>query len=221
VDLEGAREAMVQRLLEQRVVREPRVMEAMRRVPRHVFMPGDEARAYEDRPQGIGKGQTISAPHMVAIMAEALDARPGMRVLEVGAGSGYHAAVVTELIAPGGKVWSVERFPDLATRARTNLRRAAYDEHRVEVVIGDGSEGWAPAAPYDRAYLTCAAPSAPPPILSQVKADGVLLAPIGDRRGQQLVRFTKTPAGLRVEDLGGCVFVPLIGKYGFAEVRWQ
>ncbi|HEV8358947.1 MAG TPA: protein-L-isoaspartate(D-aspartate) O-methyltransferase [Candidatus Thermoplasmatota archaeon] len=212
-----ARERMVQGLLQQGTIRSPRVADAMRRVPRHLFLPADEARAYDDRPLAIGEGQTISAPHMVGIMAEALQAQPGMAVLEVGAGSGYHAAIVAELVAPGGKVWSVERFADLAAQARANLQHAGFGEDRVEIVVGDGSVGLQEHAPYDRAYVTCAAPSVPPPILEQLRAGGRALVPVGDRWGQELMLVEKEDDRTFTRGLGGCVFVPLVGKYGFAE----
>lgn len=212
---------MVERLVAHGYMTSARVADAMRRVPRHVFLPGHEAQAYVDRPQSIGMGQTISAPHMVAMMAQALDAQPGMRVLEVGAGSGYHAAIVAQLVAPSGKVWSVERFPDLAEQARANLRHAGIGPERVEVVVGDGSEGWPPAAPYDRAYLTCAAPRAPEPVLAQLSAQGKLLAPVGGRQEQELVLFERSAEGWRETALGACVFVPLVGKHGFPETRWN
>jgi protein-L-isoaspartate(D-aspartate) O-methyltransferase len=212
---------MVERLQAQGHLRDARVAEAMRRVPRHLFLPGRGGEAYADRPLGIGAGQTISAPHMVAIMAEALEARPGMKVLEVGAGSGYHAAVVAELLHPGGRVVSVERFEDLAARARQNLAHAGYGPDRVEVVVGDGSDGWPPGAPYDRIYLTCAAPRVPPPLLEQAKERARVLAPVGDRSQQTLVLVERTPQGIVEHDLGGCVFVPLIGKHGFPETRWN
>lgn len=218
---EAAREAMVRRLQEQGYLRDPRVAEAMRRVPRHLFLPGLEGSAYVDSPLGIGQGQTISAPHMVAMMAEALDARPGLRVLEVGTGSGWHAAVVAELVGPDGKVWSIERFEDLAAKARQNLNHAGFGPERVEVVVGDGSEGWPGAAPYDRAYLTCAAPDVPKPVLEQLAEHGKLLAPVGDRYAQELMLLEKTPTGTLRRALGGCVFVPLVGKHGFQETRWN
>jgi protein-L-isoaspartate(D-aspartate) O-methyltransferase len=160
---------------------------------------------------------------MVAIMAQALDARPGMRVLEVGTGSGYHAAVVAELVAPRGGagappglVVSVERHDDLAAQARANLGHAGVGPDRVEVVVGDGSAGWPARAPYDRAYLTCAAPTLPAPILDQLVEGGQLLAPVGTRVEQELVRATKEGGVVRTEPLGGCVFVPLVGRFGFA-----
>jgi protein-L-isoaspartate(D-aspartate) O-methyltransferase len=215
VDAEGMRGRMVASLQAEGVLRSARVAEAMRRVPRHLFLDVEPGLAYVDRPLGIGQGQTISAPHMVAIMAEALEAQPGQRVLEVGAGSGYHAAVVSELVRPG-KVWSVERFPELAERARAHLRGAGVGEDAVEVVVGDGSEGWPGAAPFDRIYLTCAAPEVPAPLLGQLAEHGVLLAPVGTRDEQVLTRVRRGAQGWEREALGACVFVPLVGRHGFA-----
>lgn len=220
MDHAEARARMVEALRGRGHLRDPRVAEAMLRVPRHLFLPGMEDEAYRDTPLPIGRHQTISAPHMVAMMAEALDARPGMTVLEVGAGSGYHAAVVAELVVPGGKVWSVERVAALAEQAREHLAKAAYAD-RVEVVVGDGSLGLPERAPYDRAYLTCAAPAVPPPILEQLAPGGKLLAPVGDRTSQELLMVEKTARGTVERDLGGCVFVPLVGKHGFPETRWN
>lgn len=212
---------MVQHLLSEGHLRPGRVAEAMRRVPRHLFLPSSEEQAYADHPVGIGQEQTISAPHMVAIMAEALDARPGMHVLEVGTGSGYHAAIVAELVAPGGKVWTVERFEDLAAQARQNLLHAGIGEERVQVVVGDGSEGWPAAAPYDRVCVTCAAPWVPKPLLSELREGGRLLAPVGERAQQDLLQVDRTARGFEEQRLGACVFVPLVGKHGFAETRWN
>lgn len=227
----GLRARLVERLRARGALRTERVADAMLRVPRHLFLTASLAAAYDDRPLDIGQGQTVSAPHMVAMMAEALDLRPGQRVLEVGAGSGYHAAVVAELASPvsaamptgmrvaqpRGKVWSVERFPDLAARARQSLRHAGYGADRVEVVVGDGSEGWPPAAPYDRIYLTCAAPHVPPPLLAQLAPGGKLLAPVGARAEQELVLVEEGAQGRVERRLGPCVFVPLVGRHGFHE----
>ena len=208
---------MVEHLRSQGFLRTDRVAGAMARVRRDLFLPGQEDLAFADRPQGIGRGQTISAPHMVAMMAEALDLAPGMKVLEVGTGSGYHAAIAAELVAPGGTVWSVERFPDLAAQARANLRHAGYAEDRVRIAVGDGSEGLPRDAPFDRIYLTCAAPAVPAPLLGQLAPEGKLLAPVGTRTEQELLLVERTPQGSVRRSLGGCVFVPLVGKHGFPD----
>ena len=199
-----------------------KVERAMLRVPRELFVPPSlRDMAYDDRPLPIGHGQTISAPSVVARMTELLDPRVGDRVLEVGTGSGYQAAVLAEIVAPSdadksvwGHVWSIERIPELAEQARENLRRAGYAD-RVTVVVGDGTLGYPEEAPYDRIMVTAAAPSIPPPLLEQLKVGGRLVAPVGDRWSQRLVVVEKTGAGERVGEDIEVLFVPLIGKYGW------
>uniref|UniRef100_UPI00035CD915 protein-L-isoaspartate(D-aspartate) O-methyltransferase n=1 Tax=Halarchaeum acidiphilum TaxID=489138 RepID=UPI00035CD915 len=161
-----------------------RVVDAMRTVPRHAFVP--EARrddAYADRPLPIGHDQTVSAPHMVAVMADHLDLHSAETVLEIGTGCGYHAAVTAELVG-AENVYSVEYVDTLAEDARDNLADAGYEE--VHVRRGDGREGWPAGAPYDAAYLTCAAPTVPDAVLEQTRAGGRVLAPVGDL-AQELV----------------------------------
>lgn len=207
------RRALVARLRDQGYVRSEAVERAMRAVPRELFVQeGHRNVAYEDAPQPIGEGQTISAPHMVAMMCEHLDLAQGMRVLEVGAGSGYQAAVMASMVGGEGQVHSVERVESLAMRARMSLREAGFAN--VQVHVGDGSLGWPDAAPYHRAVLTCAAPDFPPPILEQLVPGGKILAPLGDRYCT-LTLGVKTEQGVERTELGGCVFVPLIGKHGF------
>ena len=208
---------MVQRLLREGYLRTPAVAHAMRTVPRHLFLPPRQQRlAYIDSPQEIGEGQTISAPHMVAMMLERLELAPGQKVLEVGGGSGYHAACVAQLVRPGGKVWSVEYVEKLAERSQANLLAAGVPAGEVVVVTGDGSLGMETDAPFDRIFISCAAPEVPPPLLKQLRSPGILLAPVGSRHMQSLVRVLKSPEGrLTREDHGGCMFVPLRGKYGF------
>jgi protein-L-isoaspartate(D-aspartate) O-methyltransferase len=208
---------MVQRLVKEGYVRTPAVASALRSVPRHCFLPRDrQGLAYVDSPIDIGEGQTISAPHMVAMMLERLELAPGHKVLEVGGGSGYHAACVAHLVRPGGTVCSVEYVPALAERSRGNLAAAEVPEGEVSVVAGDGSLGLEAASPFDRIFLSCAAPEVPPPLLKQLRAPGILLAPVGSRHLQSLVRVVKDTEGrLHREDHGGCIFVPLMGRYGF------
>ncbi len=205
-DRRQEREALVDRLADRRGL-SAATERAMRSVPRHAFVPSDrQAAAYEDTPLPIGEDQTISAPHMVAIMTDLLEAEEGDRVLEVGTGCGYHAAVTAEVVG-AGNVYSVEYHDSLAREARETLRAAGYGS--VSVRAGDGREGWPEHAPYDRAYLTCAAPEFPEPVVEQVRPGGLLLAPIGERT-QTLVRARKREDGsLDRERHGGVRFVPL------------
>lgn len=188
-----------------------RVLGAMRRVPRHLFVPEKVRKnAYVDYPLPIGWGQTISAPHMVAIMCDLLDIQDGMKVLEIGAGSGYHAAVMADLVG-SGHVYAVELIEGLALFARENLKKAGISN--VTVVIGDGSLGLPDYAPYDRISVACAAPEIPETLIDQLKPEGKLVIPVG-RFVQELYLVTKTN-GVKKEAKGGVVFVPLVGKKGF------
>ena len=180
---------------------------AMRAVPRHEFVPAERREAaYADRPLPIGEGQTISAPHMVAIMTDLLGVSPGDAVFEIGTGCGYHAAVTAEVVGPE-HVYSVEYHDNLAERARETLDATGYGD--VSVRAGDGRAGWPEHAPYDAAYLTCAASDFPPAIVEQVRTDGVVLGPLGDGR-QVLVRARRNADGsLNRERHGHVRFVPL------------
>lgn len=193
----------------------PSVMEAMRKVPREEFVPEQLKReAYADTPLPIGEGQTISAPHMVAIMVEALDLHPGQTVLEVGAGSGYHASVAAQLVAPDGHIYTVERVKSLAERAQANIARAGYS-HLITVMQGDGSLGLEEHAPYDRIFVACGAPRIPKPLADQLADGGKMLVPVGGRFYQDLIRVERRGHEMIRESLGGCVFVPLIGECGY------
>lgn len=217
MDFERERRNMVARLRAMGYISDPRVMRAMEKVPRHLFVPPEQVRnAYIDSPLPIGEGQTISAPHMVAIMVEAADLRPGMKILEVGGGSGYNAAVMAELVRPDGKVYTVERVPSLAARARENLQRAGYGDI-VEVIVGDGSKGLEKYQPFDRIVVTAASPGIPEPLKDQLADGGMILIPVGTRYHQELYRITRKGDRFITENLGGCIFVPLIGEYGFEE----
>ena len=189
-----------------------RVIAAMDSVPRHMFVPESEKNsAYADSPLPIGCGQTISAPHMVAIMCDLLDIQDGMKVLEIGAGSGYHAAVMAKL-AGTGHVYAVEIVEALASFARDNLKKAGITN--VTVIDEDGSLGLSGYAPYDRISVACAAPDILDTLTDQLKTGGKLVIPVG-RNYQQLYLVTKTN-GLKKEMKGGVVFVPLVGKKGFS-----
>jgi len=188
------------------------VLQAMMRVPRHLFVrESDTAHAYDDYPLSIGHGQTISAPHMVMIMCTLLDVRKGMNILEIGAGSGYHSAMLAELTGSKGRVYSIERIPELLEFARRNLQDAGY--HNVVVTAGDGTLGLPEYAPYDRITVACAAPAIPPPLVEQLKRGGRMVIPIGESV-QDLYLVHKNDV-ISKEKSGGVVFVPLIGEYGF------
>lgn len=188
------------------------VLAAMGNVPRHLFVrESDRSNAYEDYPLSIGHGQTISAPHMVGIMCSLLEIEKGMNILEIGGGSGYHAAVLAELTGPGGMVYSIERVTELAEFARQNLTDAGYKN--VVVTTGDGTLGLSEHAPYDCITVACAAPAVPQPLVDQLNRGGRMTIPIG-RYTQELYLVHKNDV-ISKEKSGGVVFVPLIGEYGF------
>lgn len=212
---EEQRDRLVDSLRGRGYLSSPEVISAMRRVPREEFLPeGMREDAYVDSPLPIGEGQTISAPHMVAIMVEALDLCPGIKVLEIGTGSGYHAAVCAEVVSPGGHIYTVERISSLARTAESNLKKAGYSE-TVTVVFGDGTNGLMDHAPYDRIFVAAAAPSIPEPLVDQLVDGGKMLVPVGGRLYQDLIRVVRKGKEVRKENLGGCVFVPLIGEHGY------
>ena len=214
IDLEHERNHLVDDLKMRGYVTSKAVEDAMRRVPREEFLPAElREEAYVDSPLPIGEGQTISAPHMVAIMAENLDLKPGQKILEVGTGSGYHAAVCAEVIAPDGHIYSIERITSLASFAEDNLKRTGYAK-LVTVILGDGSKGFPDHAPYDRIFVAAGAPDVPSPLTAQLAHGGKLLVPVGTRWYQDLIMVTRQGAKLEKENLGGCVFVPLVGEYG-------
>jgi protein-L-isoaspartate(D-aspartate) O-methyltransferase len=208
-DFAAARDRMAERLRERGAVSDDRVLAALRAVPRHEFVPDRQrSEAYADRPLSIPDGQTISAPHMVGIMADVLDLADGDRVLEIGTGCGYHAAVTAELVG-ASNVYSVEYSERLASEARERLDRLGYGD--VSVRQGDGHQGWPEHAPYDAAYLTCAAAEFPDAVVEQVHPGGRLLAPLGTGR-QTLVAATRRADGsLDRSEHGGVRFVPMRG----------
>ena len=190
------------------------VISAMSRVPRELFLPvALQSRAYEDTPLPIGLNQTISAPHMVAIMCDLLDLQPGMTVLEVGGGSGYHAAVMATMVGPTGMVYSVERMPELVAMAKRNLENAGITN--VTMVETDGSLGLPEHAPYDRISVAATAPKIPEPLKQQLRVGGKMVLPVG-RDYQDLYLVTRKN-GFCVEEKMGVIFVPLIGEEGFKE----
>jgi protein-L-isoaspartate(D-aspartate) O-methyltransferase len=206
VDFARARRELVDRLIGTGRIEHPATERAMRAVPRHEFVPAERREAaYRDRPLPIGEGQMISAPHMVATMTDLLAPDPGDRILEIGTGCGYHAAV-TSVVVGDGTVYSVEVEPELGRQARERFDRLGYD---VRVRIGDGHAGWPAHAPYDGAYLTCAPASVPESVIEQVRPGGRIAAPVGRRR-QELVRLTRrADGGVDRETHGGVRFVPM------------
>lgn len=206
---------LVKHLEREDLIRTPEVKQAFLSVDRKYFVTSlSGVMAYADTPLPTMNGQTISAPHMVAIMAEELRARPGMKVLEIGGGSGYHAAIVSRLVSPGGKVISIEVLPDLAEWGRNNLKMAEIDN--VEMVLGDGSIGHAKEAPYDRIYYTAGAPDVPNVVRDQLKDGGIILGVVGPAYGtQRLIRYTKKGDKWQEEKMTYVIFVPLIGEKGY------
>jgi protein-L-isoaspartate(D-aspartate) O-methyltransferase len=202
----AVRAAMVSRQIEARGVKDRLVLDALRRVPRHLFVPTRvEAESYEDRALPIGHGQTISQPYIVAAMTELASLKGGEKVLEIGTGSGYQAAVLAEI---AGSVYSIEIVPELAQEARTRLKRLGYD--RVKVRTGDGWAGWPEEAPFDAIIVTAAPETVPPPLVEQLKTGGRLVIPVGPREDQKLQRLVKTATGLKKESVFPVRFVPFL-----------
>jgi protein-L-isoaspartate(D-aspartate) O-methyltransferase len=203
---------MVERQLRPRGIHDPHVLAAMGRVPREEFVrDGDRARAYDDDPLPIGFGQTISQPLMVALICQEAAVHPGQRVLDVGAGSAYQAAVLAEL---GAEVYTVERIEELAAFARRNLERAGYAD-RVTVHVGDGTLGLPDLAPFDRIVVAAAAPRTPETLYRQLVPNGRLVVPVGPRHDQRLEVIVASPEGPAVARTVPCRFVPLVGDEGF------
>ena len=210
-DFAAARNEMVARQIRARGILSPRVLSAMSAVARHEFVPMEaQASAYSDEPLPIGGGQTISQPYMVAAMTDALLLSGTERVLEIGGGCGYQAAILSLLAR---EVIVVELQPALASASRERLARLGYSNVRVE--DGDGSLGWPTGAPYDAILVSAAAPAIPPPLLEQLAEGGRLVIPVGGSDRQHLLRVTKRHSGQTQESLCACRFVPLLGRYGW------
>ncbi len=211
IDFPKARLKMVEEQITSRGIKDAKLIAAMKKIPRHLFV--EEAlqnQAYTDHPLPIGEKQTISQPYMVALMTEALLLTGKEKVLEVGTGSGYQTAILAEL---SEKVFSIERIRPLALRARKLLYELGY--FNVEIKIFDGTFGWVEESPFDAILVTAGSPDIPQPLIDQLTTGGKLVIPVGDTLVQDLFRVTKTETGVKKEDLGGCRFVKLIGKYGW------
>ncbi|MCR4405739.1 MAG: protein-L-isoaspartate(D-aspartate) O-methyltransferase [Anaerolineae bacterium] len=212
-EYDQAREQMVRNQIEARGIADPLVLAAMRQVPRHLFVPVEmRDSAYRDAPLPIGEGQTISQPYIVALMTEMLELTGEERVLEIGTGSGYQAAVLSLLAR---EVYTVERLPTLARRAEELLYQLGY--HNVHVRVGDGTLGWSEYAPYEAIIVTAASPDIPPPLLDQLADGGRFIAPIGPRWTQTLVRVRRKGDKFHREHLTSVAFVPLVGEHGWNE----
>jgi protein-L-isoaspartate(D-aspartate) O-methyltransferase len=209
---EYARHLMVRRQIAGRGVQDPRVLEVMREVPRHLFVRQHlRTRAYGDHALPIEGGQTISQPYVVARMTEMLDLAPDHSVLEIGTGSGYQTLILARLAR---RVYSLERIAELARRAIERLRPFALDNVKIQTF--DGTVGWSDVGPFDRILVTAGAPEVPPPLLDQLVAGGRLVIPEGRRESQRLMRYTKTGEGVRRERGEAVAFVPLIGRHGWS-----
>jgi len=212
MDMRRCRERMVREQIEARGIKNPAVLAALSKVPRHLFVQEAlHAQAYADNPVPIGHGQTISQPYIVALMSDLLDVAPGMRVLEIGTGSGYQAAVLAEL---GAEVYTVERIPELHQDARKRLTRMRYLNIRLK--LDDGTMGWPDHAPFDRIIVTAGGPYVPQPLLDQLGDPGLLIMPVGrSRRDQDLVLMRREGGAVSEERRGGVVFVDLVGAHGW------
>src|SRR5215210_85745 len=215
LDLSRARDRMVAIQIARRSVRDRHVLDAMRRVPREAFVePGFEEFAYKDGPLPIGEGQTISQPYIVALMIKAAELRPGDQVLEVGAGSGYAAAVMGQI---ANRVYAIERYPSLGEAARRRFPNLGYDN--IELRVDDGTLGWPKAAPFDAILVAAGGPDVPPPLKQQLAVGGRLVIPVGsEEREQKLLKISRrSETEFDQEDLGDVMFVPLVGRQGWAE----
>ncbi len=209
---QGGIETMIERHLKGRGICDEKVLEAMRTINRREFMPEKvKDMAWEDHPVPIGYNQTISQPYIVALITEALELKPTDRVLEIGAGSGYQAAVISHIVKEGF-VYAVERIPELVEIGRKNIAKAGIKN--IEILHSDGTLGYQEQAPYDKILFSAAAPGFPPPLVEQLKENGIIVGPVGSRHFQNLIKGIKKGDKLKEQYICGCVFVPLIGEHG-------
>ena len=219
------RERLVKNLIERKILKTKNVIHAMLVVPREEFLPENaKSSAYIDSPISIGCDQTISAPHMNAIMCELLNIEQDDKILEIGTGSGYHAALCAELISFKhkdfkGHVYTIERYKELAEKAKENIKKTGYD-NRVTVIEGDGTLGYPEKAPYDKILVTAASPEKiPVPFKTQLKVGGILCIPAGTKNYiQRLYKIQKLEAEFKIKEITSVRFVPLIGQYGFSDI---
>jgi protein-L-isoaspartate(D-aspartate) O-methyltransferase len=211
-EYEISREKMIQKLREHYKIRDERVLDAMRAVPRHFFVPTAlKAQAYKDNALPIASNQTISQPFIVARMTELLGLTTKSKILEIGAGSGYQTAVLAALAE---QVFAIERIPQLASQAQERLQKLGFQN--FVLACADGTNGWEDYAPYDGILVAAGSPNVPQPLLQQLKIGGRLVIPIGqDQKTQNLIRVTRAEKDFQTEDFGACAFVPLIGEHGW------
>jgi len=213
MDFKELRDFMVKTQLIPRGIKNERVLNAMKKVPRHLFI--DESiqyMAYDDMALSIGEGQTISQPYMVAVMTELLELKGSEKVLEIGTGSGYQAAILAEIAK---EVYTIERIALLANRVEERSHSLGYNN--IHIKVGDGTLGWAEEAPFDRIIVTAGTPRIPNPLIEQLSEGGIIIVPVGDRFSQQLLKVRKSKGKLLEDYHTPCVFVPLIGEHGWKE----
>ena len=216
MEFKALRDKMVETQIVQRGITDTRVIAAMRKVPRHEFVsPRDIPLAYDDMPLSIGEGQTISQPYMVAVMTQSLELKGEDRVLEIGTGSGYQAAILAEIC---DEVYTIERKEELARRAEHLLKNLSY--HNIKVKVADGSMGWEENILFDAIVVTAATPTPLDNLMSQLKDNGRMVLPIGDRLGQVLTLMTKHKDRNERKEICHCVFVPLVGRFGWNKEVW-
>jgi protein-L-isoaspartate(D-aspartate) O-methyltransferase len=212
-ELESERRLMVEEQLRRRGIHDRNVLAAMEKVPRHLFIPWEfRSASYSDSPVTIGEGQTISQPYMVALMTQCLQVKKGNKILEIGTGSGYQTAVLLEI---GAEVYTIERYESLAEKAERRLKDLGYEAFQIR--IGDGTIGWPEQAPFDGIIVTAAAPEEPAILKEQLVDGGRLVIPVGSRYSQALNRVIRFKGKFTREEFTPCVFVPLVGKYGWKE----
>ncbi len=212
---EEERKNLVAKLVQRGYVKSQPVITAMESVPRHLFLPKElEKYAHSDTPLNIGKGQTISAPHMIGMMLDLMELEKGHKVLEVGGGSGYHAALLGYLVGGAGHVFSIEIIEELAARAEDNITAVGLHD-RVTIINSDGSKGLPEHAPFDRITAACSAPSVPDPLVEQLADPGIMVLPVGTGYSQNLILVKKENGQITRKDYGGVAFVPMRGEHGF------
>ena len=208
------KQKLIEHWISSGIIKDNKVIEAFKKIPREIFMQAEHKdESYGDYPLPIGEGQTISQPTTVMVMTEALELKQGQKILEVGAGSGYQAAIIASIVGEKGMVISTEIIPKIATIARENIKK--MNLKNIRIVECDGSKGYEKEAPYDRIIITAACPKIPKVLISQLKETGIIVAPVGNMVEQAMIKAKKRKGKLVEENLGSFMFVPLKGKYGY------